>query len=69
LYKVIHCAQDTFWSMPGLQASSDCDGVTGRWGLLSHAVRWLMLSRRLVEAAQNHYLFVQLSFFEDLVTV
>ena len=36
-----------------------CTGVTGRWGLLSHAqnvVRWLALSKRLAEAPPKHRL-------------
>ena len=51
-------------NIPGLIS---CTGVTGRWGLLSHAQnadRWLALSKRLVEALQRHRLFVQLSFIQ-----
>ena len=36
--------QDAFQPIPGL---INCTGVTGRWGLLSHAqnaIRWLTLS-------------------------
>ena len=45
--------QDTFRPIPGLIS---CAGVTGRWGLLTHAqnaVRWLVLSKRLVEGLQR----------------
>ena len=45
--------QDTFRPIPGIIS---CAGVTGRWGLLTHAqnaVRWLVLSKRLVEGLQR----------------
>ena len=44
-------AQDVFLPIPGLIS---CTGVTGRWGLLSHAqnaVGWLALFKRSVESA------------------
>ena len=49
-----------FWPIPGLIS---CFGVTGRWGLLSHAqnaVRWLTLSNWSVEACllgQTSYMY------------
>ena len=51
LCKVTH-VQDAFWLIPGLIS---CAGVTGRWGLLSHAqdaVKWLALSVEYMEAPQ-----------------
>ena len=56
--------QDAFQPISGLIS---CSGVTRRWGLLSHAqnaVRWLVLSKRSVEALQRHHLFVHLSFVQ-----
>ena len=53
--------QDAFQPISDLIS---CAGVTRRWGLLSHAqnaVRWLALSRKLVEVLQRHRLFMQLS--------
>ena len=55
-------AQDVFRPIPGLISYT---GVTRRGGLLSHArnaVRWLVLSKRLVEALWRHLLLMQLSF-------
>ena len=53
-----------FRPLPGLISGA---GVTGRWGLLSHAqnaVRGLALFERLVETPQKHHVFVQLFFVQ-----
>ena len=64
-----HPLRRMLWPIPSLIS---CTGVTGRWGLLSHAqnaVRWPALSKRLVEALQSYHLLVQLSFVRLKVLV
>ena len=61
LCKVTHCTGHFLVNI------GPAAGVTGRWGLPSHAqdaVRWLALSKRLVDALQRHCLFLQLSFMQ-----
>ena len=54
-HKTVCMGLDVMQSYPILGLIS-CAGVTGRWGLLSHA--------RSAEALQRHLLFVQLSFVQ-----
>ena len=62
LCKVLHCAGHISANTRRLIS---CAGVTGRWGLLSHAqnvVEQLTLSIQLVEVTWTWCLFLQLSF-------
>ena len=59
-YVKLPTVQDAFRPIPGLIS---CAGVTGRWGLLSHAQKCNQMAgliKSLVETPWKHHLFMQL---------